>query len=53
MPLNQDLQEDEVSLTSLLLVGDLDYVCQSSTSSPSTDQPGHGSSVDPRALAIH
>ena len=42
MSLNQDLQDDCISLTNLLAVGCLDYMCQSTKSSPLTDQPGHG-----------
>ena len=61
MPLNQYLQEDDVNFAFLLLVGDLDYMHQSTNSSPSPDQPGHGScvttampmwTVDPRSRKI-
>ena len=37
VPLNQALQEDEVSLGRLLLVSDLDYTFKLITSSPSPD----------------
>ena len=58
VPLNQDLQEDDVSLANSLTAGVLDSMCQSTYSSPSPGQPDHGSFVltampmwtmDPRA----
>ena len=57
-PLNQNLQEDDAWLSALLRDGVLGYMCQSSNSGPSPDQPGHGScahealpllTLDPRA----
>ena len=59
--LDQVFQEKEVDLIHLLEIEVLDYVCQSTNSCPSPNQPGHGSctcmdltmwTVDPRARAI-
>ena len=59
--LGQDFQEKEFSLKHLLLIGDLDCMCQSTTSLPYPYQPGNGScvstatptwTVDPRAYQI-
>ena len=45
VPLNQDLQDDDASLTNLLTTGVLQCMHQSTYSSASPGQPGHGSCV--------
>ena len=45
VPLSQAFQEKEVSLTTLLLIGDLDCIHRSSTSSSSPDHLGHDTCV--------